>query len=106
MNADGTGQSVERIAPKNLSVSPLKVEMLTGDLRYMLVGHDTGRRSPTKSIYIYDRETKMAREITRRAERTGFITANGDWFGTNHGEVSRTRGLGGSSRNSRRETYR
>ena len=95
MNADGTGQSVERIAPKNLSISlPLKVEMLTGDLRYMLVAHDTGRRSPTKSLYIYDRETKTAREITRRAERTGFLTANGDWFGTNHGEFLYLQGSG------------
>jgi Tol biopolymer transport system component len=86
MNADGTGRTVERITPTNLSISDFKAGVLSADWRYMTLLSDSARRSPTQILYIYDRETKTAREITRHAERGGVLTANGDWFGTNHGE--------------------
>jgi Tol biopolymer transport system component len=86
MNVDGSGRAVERITPKNLSVSEFKAGATTADWRYMTLVVDSARRSPTQILYIYDRETKTAREITRRAERHGPIVANGNWFGTNHGE--------------------
>lgn len=86
MNTDGSARSIERISPKNLSISPLRPGAMTADWRYMLIQHDSGQRSPTHPLYIYDRETKTAREVTRRAERADMLTANGDWYGTNHGE--------------------
>ncbi len=86
INTDGSARTVERISPKNLSISPLRPGTTTADGRYMTIQPDTGRRSPTQPLYIYDRETKTAREVTRRAERHDLLTANGDWFGTNHGE--------------------
>jgi len=90
MNADGSGRSVERVAPKNVSspalASGARASAVTADWRYLAVRTDSARRSPTQTLYIYDRQAKTAREITRRAERIDYLTASGDWFGTNHGE--------------------
>jgi Tol biopolymer transport system component len=86
INVDGSGRTVESITPKNVSIPQFKAGHTSSDWRYMTLLSDSGRLSPTQILYIYDRETKSAREITRRAARTSFITANGDWFGTNHGE--------------------
>ena len=94
MNADGSGRSVERIAPTNLAGPPLRVESISADFRYMLVGNDTVRRAPTRSLFLYDREKKTVRAVTSRAERIDVGKANGDWFGTNHGEFLYTEGSG------------
>ena len=92
MNADGSGRIVERIAPKNLTGSGFRAGALSADWRHILIEPDSARRSVTRPLFIYDRETKTAREVTRRAEQVSFLTGLGDWYGTNHGEFLYTEG--------------
>jgi len=78
-----------RMRPTNLALGPTaRPRDISGtpDLRYAAFKIDSLNRPDAFTFVIVDLATGIARPITARAARTGVTTANGDWYGTNHGE--------------------
>ena len=86
---DGKSRRAVRIRPTNLALGPTaRPRDISGtpDLRYAAFKIDSLNRPDAFTFVIVDLQTGIARPITSRAARIGVTTANGDWYGTNHGE--------------------
>lgn len=88
VNVDGSAKHVQRLAPANVAITVNKFGriMFSSDLRYTSFAPDSQNGAETKTFYILDTKTNIAREVTRRMHSQPIITGGGDWYKTNHGE--------------------
>lgn len=91
-SVDGTTRRFVRLAPKNLALRhPVRSTASTSDLRYTAflidsAGPPSLTRRDSLPFYIYDSQTRLARLVSSRASWGPYLTAGGDWYGTNNGE--------------------
>ena len=89
VGVDGSNRRALRLRPTNLSIGANAIPrnvVFAPDLRYAAFLIDSLNRAEALTMVVVDLQTGSARQITSRADRYSPGTANGNWYGTNHGE--------------------
>jgi len=92
-NIDGTNRKTLRLRPTNIALGPSvrpRQIVFTPDLRYAAFQVDSMNRPGAFGLVVVDVQTGVARQLSTRSDRLSVATANGDWYGTNHGEFAYT----------------